>query len=463
MQVAIEPQIDNAQVLQAQANWRKKPLLFASQFFSPTLWQAQEDILDALTTYKRVAVKSGNTIGKSYVSALVTLWFLLSHYPSKVIITAPTFNQIENILWKEIANLYNHSKIPIGGELLKTELKFNDEWFALGISTDEVNRFQGFHSPYLLVILDEALGINPIIWEAIEGLHPYRILAIGNPLSPEGEFYKCFSSGLWHKVTVSCPDCVKWQNEHKKIAGLVDIDWIEERQKEWGVKSPLYQARVLGEFPQEGTDTLIHLNWVDKARTIELDILEDFKIVAADIARYGEDKTVIIDRNDHSFYKIEIKEKIPTTMTSGIIKRHYERELADSLVVDDSGVGGGVTDMLSEQKIGVLAFNGGAREVALDKNHFKNLRSQFYWITARKFEKGLYSLKDIPQKEFEILKSQLCSIKYTIQSDGRIAVESKDDMKARGLNSPDLADALMMSEYAYVMGKQGDIRAYRYR
>ena len=153
MQVAIEPQIDNAQVLQAQANWRKKPLLFASQFFSPTLWQAQEDILDALTTYKLVAVKSGNTIGKSYVSALVTLWFLLSHYPSKVIITAPPFNQIENILWKEIANLYNHSKIPIGGELLKTELKFNDEWFALGISTDEVNRFQGFHSPYLLVIL----------------------------------------------------------------------------------------------------------------------------------------------------------------------------------------------------------------------------------------------------------------------------------------------------------------------
>ena len=781
--------------MKAQQSWRENPQILSEQFFSSRLWSKQLEVLNAVKQYPRVAIKSGNTVGKSRISAEIALWFLLAHYPSKVIITAPTWLQVEQILFKEIAHLYNHSIIPLGSpnDLLKTELKFNEEWFALGVSTDEVNRFQGFHcfsedteiltqrgwlgideidlndnclsvkvntnkaewkpiknihkfpfegylncykdrvlnfavtdehrfptkydssskkwelkkfcdlkkkfviqrklswqgnnikvpkefgnmtssefaefigfwtgdggvrqhyktkrfyeilfyqkkksgceylenhllkkikyskkqdyysisnikicqwlinnigrygidrqipplilnttseiimayltglwkaegslrengqwgqlyntskklmdgvqelllklgkpttlginclkgstplakntcyvlsfttssadsvilknkvkreyyqgrvwcisteyetfvarrngqmfvsgnSPYLLIILDEALGIKSEIWEAIEGLHPYRILAIGNPLSPEGEFYKCFQSPLWHKITINCQECVNWQNQNGAIAGLVTQQWIEERKIEWGVKSPLYQSRVLGEFPQEGTDTLIHLNWLDKAREIEIeedsDLDEAIKIVACDVARYGADKSVFLDRRGHTIYKIEIKEKIPTTMTTGIVKRHYEQEKADCLVVDDSGLGGGVSDMLSEQKIGVLAFNGGAKQKAIDKNHFKNLRSQFYYITAKKFEKRMYSLKQLPQREFDMLKSQLCNIKYWIESDGKIAIETKDDMKARGLNSPDLADALMMSEFGFYIGKMGDIKAYAYR
>jgi phage terminase large subunit len=221
---------------------------------------------------------------------------------------------------------------------------------------------------------------------------------------------------------------------------------------------------VLGEFPQEGTDTLIHLGWVDKCReNTEPEEDDAIKIVACDVARYGEDKTAIIDRVGHTIEKLEVREKIPTTMTSGIVKRHYEAESADCLVVDDSGVGGGVTDTLVSQRIGVLPFNGGSKQRAIDKNRFRNLRSQFYWIMARKCERGLYNLSKLPQKEYEILKSQLCSIKYEVDVEGRICIETKDDMKARGLNSPDLSDCLMMSEYAFFMGHHSEIKPYSYR
>lgn len=459
-----KPEIESWKILKAQENWRNNPLLCSEQFFGSRLWAKQEEVMLAVRDYSRLAVKSGNTVGKSRIAAEIALTFLISYYPSKVIITAPTYTQIEEILWKEIAKLYNHSFIPIGGELLKTELKLNEEWFALGISTNEVNRFQGFHSPYLLVIIDEALGVAPEIWEAIEGLHPFRILAIGNPLQAQGDFFNCFSNPQWHKITISCLACIEWQEKNGRIPGLVTREWIEERKQEWGEKSPLYQARVLGEFPQEGTDTLIHLNWVEQCRNKDLEQDDDeIKIVACDVARFGNAKTPILDRIGHDIIGIEIKEKIPTTMTAGIIKRHYEDKEADSLVVDDDGVGGGVTDILVEQKIGVYAFKGGARQKAIDKNHFANLRSQFYWYTAKKLEKGMYSLKKLPQREYEILKNQLCSIKYIIDSMGRIKVESKEDMLARGLPSPDLGDVVVYSEYGYWMGKMADVKPYCYR
>ena len=456
-------ELERPKILSAQENWRNNPTGFSNQFFGSRLWSKQEEVMYAIKDHAKVAVRSGNTVGKSRVAAEIALWFLISYYPSKVITTAPTMTQIEEILWKEIGSLYHKSKIPIGGDLLQIALNFNDEWFALGISTNEVNRFQGFHSPYLLVIIDEALGVDPMIWEAIEGLHPYRILAIGNPLSPEGEFFKCFSNPAWHKIGISALECVRWQQEHGKIPGLVTLEWCEERALEWGVKSPLYQSRVLGEFPQEGSDTLIHLNWVDKCRTNKIEIEFDFKIVSCDVARYGEDKTTILDRNDNKILSIEIKEKIPTTMTAGIVKRHYEKSEADSLVVDDTGLGGGVTDMLREQHIGVLAFNGGSKQKAIDANHFVILRSQFWYYTAKKLEKGIYDFTELPQKTFEILKNQLCGVKYAVDSQGRIKVESKDDMRARGMASPDVADSLVMSEFSYWHGREGDIKSYRWR
>ena len=184
------------------------------------------------------------------------------------------------------------------------------------------------------------------------------------------------------------------------------------------------------------------------------------RITSADISRYEEDKVVIFDRYGHSFKDPEIRENIPTIKTSVVIKSHYQSEESNALIIDDAEVAGDVMDSLVEQHIGVYGFGKGS---ALDDKHFRDLRSQFYWVAAKKLEKGLYSFKKLSQKNYDILRSQLCFINRFIEADGRIKVESRDDIKARGLNFSGLADAFMMSEYAYFMGHMADVKEYSYR
>ena len=200
----------------------------------------------------------------------------------------------------------------------------------------------------------------PEIWEAIEGLHPYRILAIGNPLAPEGNFYNAFQSPLWHKITISCKECVDWQDENGKISGLVTQQWIDERLDEWGEKSPLYQARVLGEFPVEGTSTLIPLKYIERARLKESEEEEDaIKIVSSDVAtKHGESHTVMGYRVGHTMLEMDSWQNLPSVMTAQNIQHKYEIKRADTIVIDSSGFGEGIADILQHKRLGVLEFKG---------------------------------------------------------------------------------------------------------
>jgi len=332
---------------------------------------------------------------------------------------------------------------------------------------------QGFHSPHLLVVIDEAGGVEPDIWEAITGLHPHRILAIGNPLEPSGEFFNCFQSDLWHKITINCEEAVAWQKEHGKIQGLVDDEWITERKHEWGPKSPLYQARVLGEFPEEGPGTLIQRRWVERARKgIDCDGLElqeeneedSARIVAADVAtKHGESYTVITYRYGHTLKTIQSFFRHPTHETVLNISLLYQAKKPHSVVVDSDGFGEGVADVLVSKKVPVNEFHGGYGDKAIEYTRFHNLRSQFYWMVAKKFEKGIYNLKHIPDREYEILKNQLCSVKVkTADALGRVQIETKEDMMVRGIKSPDFADAFVYGEYGFWSAKNEDIRSFRY-
>jgi len=455
--------------------WYDNPFeKFHKSFFDNLLWDKQLEVIKSVKENKKTAVKSGNTCGKTYIAAWVALWFLITHKPSKVITTAPTFTQVEEILWKEIAGMIYKSKVPIDCELLKTELKFAPDWFAIGISTNEVNRFQGFHSPYLMVIIDEALGVASEIWEAIEGLHPYRVLAIGNPLDGAGNFYDCFSSPLWHKITINCQDCVNWQNEHGAIPGLVTQEWISERADEWGRGSPLFEARVLGEFPTEGPDTLISRAWVTRARMgldadgkpLEAENEEDVvRICGSDVAtKHGACETVVGYRYGHTIIDLKGYLRISLTETKDKLRFLYSTKKTEAPVVDADGVGEGLPELLATERIPALEFRGGSSQQAMDNNRFQNLRSQFYWIVAKKFEKGLYNLKHLPDKEYEILKNQLCSIKQKSPDPrGRIRIETKEDMMARGIRSPDYSDCFCLLEYSWYMSKFAEVKEYRYR
>jgi len=121
-------------------------------------WDKQKEIMLSVRDNPRTAVPSGFGVGKTWAAVRVALWFLYSLPHSLVITTAPTWRQVETILWAETRRQHQKSLRPLGGIVLQTQIKIADDWFALGLSTDEPERFQGFHSAYLLLIFDEATG-----------------------------------------------------------------------------------------------------------------------------------------------------------------------------------------------------------------------------------------------------------------------------------------------------------------
>ena len=448
--------------------WRADPITRHYSFSDKKLWGKQEEVLLAYRKHKRLAVKSGNTVGKSFLSADIVMDFMTINGPqAKVVTTAPTWPQVEDILWKEIANYYNNSKVPIKGDLLKTELSFSEEWFAIGISTDQPVRLQGRHSPHLLVLIDEASGIDPEIWDMVEALHPEKIVAIGNPLDNVGRFYEIFSSPLWEQITISCRECVEWQNKHGKIPGLVTQEWINEVEMIHGRNSPWIQAHVDGEFPDEAEGTLISRKWVEQARHNDLKELEEDnpRIIPCDVAsKHGECETVIGYRYGHTLAEIKGHLRISMTEARNLISRLWSDKKATDVCIDSDGIGEGLPDILAEIKIPSWDFHGGYGQKAMDDTRFKNLRSQFYYIVAKKFEKGQYDLTRLDDKSYELLKNQLCCIRLKAPDAlGRIQIETKEDLAKRQIKSPDYADCFVYGEYGFYMSKYQEIIPYKYR
>lgn len=439
--------------------WKEDPLELHRAISSNKLWQKQREILHAVRKYNRIAVKSGNTVGKTRIAAEIVIDWLFTNYPSKVITTSSSWTQVEDVLWKEIRNLWLSSPYKFKGELLNTALKFNDQHFAIGLSVDKPVRLQGFHSPNLLVLIDEASGIEPEIWDMVEALHPKTILAIGNPIDPNGKFADCFTSCRWHKITINCLEAVEWQDKNVKIPGLVTREWIKDMADLHGLKSPWYKVHIEGNFPEQDEAALIERQWVDRARKgLDADGLpiddedetREYRLVSWDVAsKHGECENVVCYRFGHTIAQMQGWLRQTTTFVRDQVELIYTQKKCKIVCVDADGIGENVAEFMSEVSIPCLEFHGGYGAKAIDQTKFKNLRSQFYWLVAKKFEKGFYNLKHLDDKSFELLRGQLCSIRQK-QDDalGRVQVETKEDLLARGIKSPDFADALMMSEFA---------------
>lgn len=455
--------------------WQESPIVRHYSFSDKKLWTKQEEVLWAMRKHKRVAVKSCNAAGKTFIAADVALDWLLTRPNSIVVTTAPTFHQVETILWREIRHACFSAKIPIGANVLSTELKFSDKWYAIGISTDKPVNFQGKHSETgnLLVILDEASGIPREISDIVEALLPAGILAIGNPLEADGFFVDCFKSALWHKITISGQDVVDWQRLNGKIPGLITEEWMKEMADLHGTKSGWYLAHIAAEFPEQDESALIERQWVDRARKgVDEDGLpldeevekESYRILGWDVAsKHGECENVIGYRYGHTIPYIKGYLRQTSTFMRDQVETLYTKKLAKVVCVDADGIGENIADIMSEVHIPTLEFHGGYGAKAYDQTKFKNMRTQFYWIVAKKFEKGLYNLKHMDSKEFELLRSQLCCIRQKPDDAlGRMQIETKEDLLSRSIKSPDYADCFVLMEYANFMRKMSGLGPTHY-
>ena len=241
------------------------PVGFAHEALGVQLWDKQQEVLNAVRDYRRVAVKAGNGLGKGFTAAVSVLWFLCTHHPAIVLTTAPTARQVRHVLWREIRRLHRGAHQPIGGHMLQTRYEAAEDRFALGLSTDEVDQFQGFHSPNMLIVVDEAEGVTEEIYEAIDAVMTAgssKLLLIGNPTSITGTFRRAFHEDrrLYHNITISALDSPNVKEQHVVIPGLTTHEWVAERLAIWGQDSPMYHARVLGDFSDRAENSLISLD-----------------------------------------------------------------------------------------------------------------------------------------------------------------------------------------------------------
>lgn len=455
---------------------RVDPIGALRNMFDFDPWSLQGQVLRSVWMHERTAVRSGNGVGKTAIAfGGVGPAFLLAHPNSVVVTTAPTWRQVKQLGWREWRRSWGvmRKRMQTRAELreipippcLTTNVELGEQWHAFGLSTNEPEAFAGVHADNVLFIGDEASGIDEKIYEAGEGFMTSagaRLLLIGNPTKPTGQFYRAFTSerALWNQLHISAFNSPNFTGEAAGMdpvvaRRLVQPEWVESRRKAWGEDSPLWQVRVLGNFPEQPDDTIISLVSVENAQ--RRDVIDEGEnleasplvTIACDVARFGSDETVLMRKRGNQITTVRVYNGRDTMTTAGYCLDAVRGALAETavlrvrLVVDDDGVGGGVTDRLREtmdrelqsDRASLLAYRGGAR--AADPDRYTNKRTES-WFRA----KHVMDQLDIPDDDE--LAADLVSTAYKMTSSGQLQAERKEDVKKRLGRSPDRGDALVM-------------------
>lgn len=433
----------------------RDPVGFSRAVLRHDPWPLQEEVLRAVATDRRVAVKACHASGKTFLAADAVLWWITTFPDGVAVTTAPTWTQVERVLWGAIHRAAQGAVIRYP-PLNQTDLRLGPDNYAIGLSTNEGVRFQGFHGR-VLVVLDEAPGVMPEIWEAVEGIRAggdVCVLALGNPTVTSGPFYDAFTSNRegWRTFTISAFDS-------PNLAGLTVEDlssldeggldeaarpylvtrrWVREKQREWGEGHPLWASRVLGQFPAQSEDSLLSLAWLEATRTRELEVADSEKWVAGlDVAGPGEDETVLVVR--HGGQIVLMKAWSGSDPRGAVVAALQPfKEKGVRVNVDSVGIGYYLARHLRDAGFRVSQVNVG--RASRDKERFANRKAELYWGLRQRIEDGhLAGLTD------DRAISQLASIRYRHNARGQIVIESKDDMRRRGVKSPDRAEAIMLA------------------
>lgn len=445
MSTAIASKADS--LVEAIGYYYDHPVAFVQDIMGAQPEPEQADFLAALVHRKPIAVKSGHGIGKTAAEAWAILWFLSTRPFSRVPCTAPTGHQLDDILWPEVAKWLWKSPLKDDFIWTKTRLCARDHeesWFAVPRSCNRPENLQGFHADELLFVIDEAPGVPQEIMEVVEGAMTNRgiggggdaaqLLMTGNPTQLSGTFFNAFHRDRAQYQTFT------FSSEN---SSLVSSEYCERLAALFGKDSDVYRVRVLGQFPKGTSDAFIRLDAVEAA--IKREVKAEGAIeLGIDPARYGDDKSIICWRRGLQVQPFESFHGINTTRLTGetaklvrkIRKTGYTEKI--KVKVDDTGIGGGVTDQLQELQqelnIFVVPVNFGGASL---KPEYADRGAQM-WGDIKE------ALDTIQLPADEELTAELSTRKYKLQPDGKIKLERKEDMKKRGIASPDRGDALCL-------------------
>ena len=433
------------------------PVGFITDILDERPWTIQADIAEALRDNPMVAVPSCFGSGKDWIAARIVAWWVSTG--GIAVTTADTYRQVRDILWRELRKAHARGQLP--GTIPAVESRWEIPGtgaFAIGVKPEDTNPegLQGIHGRRVLVVIDEANGVGADLWDAAKGLvvnADSRILAIGNPHEPQGPFYEACRSKTWTVIHISVFDTPNFTGEpvpEKAQAELVSPFWLDQRRQEGLEGTPWWQAKVLGQFPDTASNAIIPLSWVEAARTRPF-VGDQREWAGLDVARFGDDDTVLVEGRGNGPEDVHILHGQDTMQTAGLGVR-YLTSKGGALAVDVIGVGGGVVDRIREQRPPgtLLAVNVGENPDR-DDDTLSNLRSQVWWDLRVALDPETaepLSFARLDETAYQRLRSELTAPTYKFNSSGRLVIESKEDMKKRGVPSPDVADALALGLYA---------------
>jgi len=410
----------------------------------PWHWEASEK----LVRRGRLSIRSGHGVGKSAFLSWTILWAHVCFFPVKGGCTAPTATQMSDVLWAELSKWHRvlRDRIPVLGdqfEWLSDSFELKDapnESFSVARTArpEKPDALQGLHAHkgVVLVIVDEAPGVDDKIFEAARGAladeNSYVVMA-GNPTRLEGLFYETHHKlrDMWATVHVN-----------GEQVPLQSQQFRDEIAHQYGRDSNVYRVRVLGEFPIEEADTVIPMHLCEAAVVRDVRIHGPM-VWGVDVARFGSDRTVLVKRRRNGTVGPHLSwSGMDTMQSAGKIYAEWNNtqpeDRPEVIFVDVIGVGGGVLDRLLELGLPAAAVN--VAEATSIDDQYSRLRDEL-WFRARKWLEA----KACKLHPDEILIAELCMPKYSFTSTGKIKVESKDEMKKRYPRSPDVADAFVLT------------------
>ena len=425
--------------------YQSKPNNFVREIILSKPTTQQEVLLNEVAEPgAHVSCRSGHGTGKTTSLAWIVLWFLSCFPNAKIPCTAPTGHQLFDLLWPEIIKWRDRMHSPWKECITVTSDRVSISGleqlqFAVARTARPENpeALQGFHADNLLFLVDEASGVHEKVFEVAEGALSTpnaRVVLTGNPTRTDGYFYRSQHKdrALWKTLHFNCLN-----------SPLVDPAYPEQMVKKYGEDSNIYRVRVLGEFPKASDDVLIALHLIEDAIGRDVKYPVSKRIAGLDVARFGDDANAFVVRKGQSIEHLEQwRDKDLMQTTGKIVEAYREKKLFDEILIDSIGLGSGVVDRLKEMNVPAIGVN--VAESSSQKENFMRLRDQLWWSCREFFqekqcriEPGLDLIDD--------LIGELSSVRYTIQSNGKVKVEGKDEMKKRGLPSPNLADALNLT------------------
>ncbi len=403
------------------------------------------EIDEALETNEKpyISVRSGHGTGKTFVLANLTNFIGLTEDDAKIVLTAPVAAQLKNQLVPELKkwsqNLYPsiaglvdvmsmaavYGKVNQNKAVARTARKENTEALA------------GVHGKFVLYIVDEASGIDQKIFDVIDGaLTGDRFLFVmcSNPTRTFGTFYDS-------------------HNKNKKLYRTIHLDseksanvkpkWVETMAEKYGRESDTFRVRVNGNFPKTSTNSLFTLEMIEQLFN-QKRIVDDsgIGVFGCDIARYGDDKTIVFSRKGYKgmFFREYSKQDTMTTASKIIYEYNSIYDKPDYLFVDTIGVGAGVYDRLSQLGLSEKLIDANASKASTNQI-YNNKRTEMYHNLVEATKKGLFIPYD------EDLEEELLAITYSVEPNGKIKLCSKDEIKDAIGRSPDKSDSVALTFY----------------